>query len=130
MQLLDQAIALVLVHHEGEVEIVGSLADEIDLLLFEQRKGITQLVQDGADVAADQRHAGAGTNDAHIREPGKITLQLAQQLAVERIGRRVQRHGDVGFRGRHQVDGHAVFLEHREGVGHEPHLVPHAGAVQ
>ena len=54
VQLLDQAVALVLVHHEGEVEIVRRLAEQVHLLFFEQREGITQLVQDGADVAADQ----------------------------------------------------------------------------
>ena len=57
VQLLDQPVALVLVHDEREVEIVGRLADQVHLLLFEQRERVAELVQDGADVAADQRHA-------------------------------------------------------------------------
>ena len=57
VQLLDQPVALVLVDHEREVEVVRGLADEIDLLLLEQRERVAELVQDGADVAPDQRHA-------------------------------------------------------------------------
>ena len=57
VQLLDQPVALVLVHHEREVEVVRGLADQVDLLLLEQRERIAELVQDGADVAADQRDA-------------------------------------------------------------------------
>ena len=51
VQLLDQPVALVLVDHEREVEIVGGLAQQVHLLLFEQRERVAELVQDGADVA-------------------------------------------------------------------------------
>ena len=77
VQLLDQPVALVLVHHEGEVEVVGGLAQQVHLLFLEQREGVAELVQDGADVAADQRDRGAGSDDAHVAELRQVALQLA-----------------------------------------------------
>src|SRR6185437_1786723 len=52
VELVDQPIALPLIDDEGEVEIVGRLADEVDLLLLEELERASQLVQDRADVAS------------------------------------------------------------------------------
>ena len=130
MQLLDQAVALVLVDDEGEVQIVGRLADQVDLLLLEELEGAAELVQDGADVAPDEAHRGARADHLHAAQPREIGDQLGHRRVVERVGRRIERHRDVGLGGRHQVHRHAVLLEHLEGIGEEAHLVPHARALE
>ncbi len=63
-----EPVALVLIHHEGEVEIVGGLADEIDLLLGEELERIAELVQDRADVAAEQADRGARPDHFHAAQ--------------------------------------------------------------
>jgi hypothetical protein len=52
-----------------------------------------------------------------------------ERRGIQRIGRRIQRHGDVRLRGRNEIDRDALLLEDLEGVGEEAHLMPHTGAV-
>src|SRR5438552_14314904 len=59
VQLLDQTVTLVLIDHEGEVQIVGRLAHEVDLLLLEALESAAELMEDRADVASHETHRGA-----------------------------------------------------------------------
>ena len=68
VQLLDQPVALVLVDDEREVQIVRGLAHQIDLLLGEQLERVAELVQDGADVAADEAHGRARPDHLHAAQ--------------------------------------------------------------
>jgi hypothetical protein len=52
MELRDQSITLRLVDHEGEVKVVGRLADQVDLVLLEQLERLAQLVDDRPDIPA------------------------------------------------------------------------------
>src|SRR5882672_5620358 len=63
VQLMHQAIALRLVDHEGEVQVVRSLGHQIDLLILEQFKGRSELMQDAANIVAQQAQGGAGSQD-------------------------------------------------------------------
>ncbi len=51
---MHQTVALGFVDHEGEVQVVRGLADQVDLLVLEQLEGRAQLVQDAADIVAQQ----------------------------------------------------------------------------
>jgi len=97
VQLFNQALALVLIDDEGEVQIIRSLCDEIDLLLCKEFEGISQAMQDGADIAPDQAHRGARADDLHAAQTLKIGDERGEQRAVETIGRRIERHRDVGL---------------------------------
>ena len=90
MQLLDQPVALVLVHHEREVQIVRSLAHEVDFLFFEELERIAELVQDSANVASHQAHRGARSYHLHAAQPRQVGDQRTQQRVVQRVGRRVE----------------------------------------
>ena len=76
MQLVHQPIALLLIDHEGEVQIVGRLAHQIDALFGEQLERLAELMQDGADVAPDQAHRGAGSNHLRTAQWRQIRDQL------------------------------------------------------
>ena len=71
---------------------------------------------------------GPITCTRHSRD--RSATRSATRRVVERVGRRIERHGDVGLGGRHQIDRHAVLLEHLEGIGEEADLVPHARALE
>src|SRR5579872_413946 len=75
MELIDQPVSLTLIDDEGEVEIVGRLAHQIDLLLLEELEGAAQLMQYRADVAPDETHRGARAYHLHSAEPGEIAHQ-------------------------------------------------------
>src|SRR5690348_9789578 len=49
MQTRHETVALLLVDHERDVEIVRSLRDEINLLLFEQFERVAESMQDRSD---------------------------------------------------------------------------------
>ena len=54
MQLLHEALALLLIDDEREIEIVGRLAHQVDLLFLEQLERVPEAVEDRPDVAAEQ----------------------------------------------------------------------------
>ena len=130
VQLVHQAIGLAFVDDESEVQVVGGLAHEIDALLFEVFEGLAQLMQDRADVATDEAYRRAGTDDLHARQLCQVCDHRFHGGSIECVRLRIQRHGDVGLRRRHQVDRQAVLLEDLEGVGEKTDLVPHARAVE
>ncbi|MCS3825078.1 hypothetical protein GGP85_000509 [Salinibacter ruber] len=55
--------------------------------------------------------------------------QPVEDVRVEGIGHRVERHRYVRLRGGHQVDRQAVVFEDLKDVGQEAHLLPHAERV-
>ena len=97
MQLLHEPVALVLVHDEGEIQIVGGLAHQVDLLLLEEFERIAQLVQDGANIAPHETDRGARTDDLYAAQPRQIGHQRAEQRVVQRVGGRIERYGDVSL---------------------------------
>ena len=54
MQLMHEPLALLLVDDEREVEIVGRLAHQVDLLFLEQLERLAEAVEDRPDIAAEQ----------------------------------------------------------------------------
>ncbi len=130
VQVVDQAVALLFVDHEGEVEVVGRLAEQVHALLREQLEGLAELLQDGADVAPDQAHRCTGPEDLRPAELGQVRQQRLEYARIERIRGRVERYRHVGLGGGNQVDRQAVTLEELERIGQESDLVPHSRAVQ
>ena len=59
-------------------------------------------------------------------EAARARDERVEHAPVERVGRRIEGHGDVHLRGRHEVDREPVPLEHGEDVGQEADLLPHA----
>ena len=89
MQLLYQPIALGFVDDEGEVQIVGGLAHQIDLLVLEQLEGRPQLVQDAADVVPDQAQGGArarGSRRGTARRAPRSALASGRGSRVLAVG--------------------------------------------
>ncbi len=71
-------------------------------------------------------HRRAGADHLDTTQGRQRVHQRLERARIQGVGRRVERHGDRRFRGRHQIDRQSVLLEHREGVGQEADLVPHA----
>ena len=99
VQLLDQAIALVLVDDEGEVEVVRRLAHQVNLLLLEELEGPSELMQDGADVAPDETHRSARPDHLHATQARQVRDQLREERVIECVGRRIKGYRDRGLRG-------------------------------
>ena len=83
VQLLHQAVPLVLIDHEGEIQVVGGLAHQVDLLFLEELEGASQLVQDGADVAAHEAHRGARSDHLHAAQPRQVGDEGGEPRVVE-----------------------------------------------
>ncbi len=83
VQLLDQAIALVLIDHESEIQVVGGLAHQVDLLFLEELEGAAELVQDRADVAPHETHRGARSDHLHAAQMRQVGDQLGEPRVVE-----------------------------------------------
>ncbi len=130
VQAAHQAIALLLVDDERDVEVVRGLRDQVDALFLEQFERIAQPVQRGANAAPDEAHRGAGPDDFDAAEPRQRGHQRLERAAVERVRGRIERHGDAGLRRRHEVDRQAVLLEDGERIGEEADLVPHAERLE
>ena len=75
MQTRHEAIALCLINDERDVQIVRSLGDEIDFLLFEQLERFAEAMQNRADVAADETHRCTRTDNLHATELREIGRQ-------------------------------------------------------
>ncbi len=84
-----------------------------------------------ADIAAHQAHLGAGSDHLHAAQ--------LREVRDQRVERRLDRArwppgSSETVTLVSEVDDlihrHAVLLEDLEGIGEEPHLVPHARAVQ
>ena len=129
VQAAHQPVALLLVHHESDVEVVRRLRDQVDALLLEQLERVAEAVQRGADTASDQAHRRARADDLDAAQLRERRHQRLEGACVERVGGRVERHGDRGLGRGHEVHRQAVLLEHREGVAEEAHLVPHPERV-
>ena len=129
MQVGDQACALRLIDHKGEVEVVGRLADEVDALFGKKLQGITQPMQDAADVPPDQADRRARADHLRPTERQQIPLQCVEHRRSQRVRLWIERHGDIGLAGRDQIDRQAVLLEDLERIGKESHLMPHPRTV-
>ena len=68
MQFIDQSIALVFIDDKGEIQIVGSLADQIDTLFSKQLERLPQLMQDRANIASHQAHRGARADNLNAAQ--------------------------------------------------------------
>ena len=53
--MLHESIGVLRVHDEREIQVVRGLRDEVYLLLLEHLEHGSELVQDRADAAADER---------------------------------------------------------------------------
>ena len=129
MQVSDQARTLRLIDHEGEIEVIGRLAYEVDPLFSEKLQSATQAMQDAADVPPDQADRCAGTDDLRAAVRQQIPLQRVEHGIPQRIRLRIERYGDVGLAGGDQIHRQAVLLEDLERIGQEAHLMPHPRAL-
>ena len=126
VQALHEPVTLLLVDDEGQVQVDGGLRDEVDLLLLEELERVAEAMQRRADVAPDQAHRRARSDHLHAAQARQRGDQRLDRAVVECVRRRVEGHGDARLRGGHQVDRQPVLLEHRESIGEEADLVPHA----
>ena len=94
----------------------------------EMLEGGAELMQDIAQIVPEQTDRGAGTQDFDAAQAGERPGEPGDGRLVKRVGRRVQRHRDHGFRGRDQVHRQALLLEYLECIGQKTHLMPHARA--
>ena len=77
-----------------------------------------------------QTQGGAGTEDLDAAKLAERRVESRSSAAGSRVlARGIQRDGDIGLRGRHEIDRQTLLLEDLECVGEKSHLMPHAGAV-
>ncbi len=126
MQARNQRIDHAFIDHEGEVEIVGRLRDEVHIQGTELGQNRRQAVQHRAHAATDQGDGGARRDDLDPATGFQIGAQARQHIGVEQVVGRIQRHGDVGFRRTNQVHRQAMALEGLEHIGKKADLLPHA----
>ena len=129
MQPVQQAVGRGLVDHEGQVEVVRRLRDQVHPLAPEHLPHRGQLVQQRAHAAPDQGHRRARhdhLDPAHLRQ---VLRQTRKHVGAHQVLRGIQRHGDVGLGRADQVHRQAMALEGLEHVGQEADLLPHADAL-
>ena len=129
MQLLHQPVALRLVDHEGEVQVIRGLGHQINLLILEQLESRPQFVQDPANVVTQQTQGSARPQNLDAAQALERGGQTIERRGVQGIGGGIQGHGDIRLRGGHQVDRESLSLEDLESIRQKTHLMPHAGTV-
>ena len=125
VQAAHQPVALLLVDDKGQVEVVGGLRHEVDLLLLEELERVAEPVHHGTDIAADKAHRRARSYDLDPADTRQVLYQPLHHARLERVDRRIERDRDAGLGGGHQVDREPVILEHGERIGKKADLVPH-----
>ena len=128
VQQRQHALGIGLVDHEGQVEVVGRLRDQVHAFAAEHGPDIGQLVQQRAHAAPDQGDGRAWRDHLHPADLGQVGRQRGQHVGADQVLAGVQRHGDVGLRRTDQVHRQAMLLETGEHVGQEADLLPHADA--
>ena len=88
MQLLHQPIALRLVDHESEIQIVGGLAHEVDLVILKELERRAELVQDAANIVAEQAQRGARSEDLHAAKLAERRGKPRERGRIEGVGGR------------------------------------------
>ncbi len=121
VQLGNQPVALLFINDKGEIQIVGGLCQQVDLVLFEQFEGIAQLMQDRSNTPAHQADGRTRTNDFDAADLGEIRHQRLHRRLVQRVGCRIERYRDIGFRGGNQIYRQAMRLEHLKGIREKAH---------
>ena len=129
MQLATEWLALVSIHHDGEVQVIGRLGDQTDRIVRERLHRRRQLGQQRADTTPNQADSGTVFQHGNPGDPGQIGLERGEHCGRE-CGVIVQRHGHAGFRGRDQVDRYAMAREGLERLGQEAGGSPHAAGVK
>ncbi len=126
MQTRNQLVGQRFVDDEGEIEIVRRLADQmhIERAEFSEHRG--KAMQQRAHAATDQRDRSARRDDLDPADFRQIGGERRQDIRVDQVFRRIERHGDVGFRRADQVDRQTMAAEFAEHVGEEADLLPHA----
>ncbi len=126
MQMRQQFVHHILIHHKGEIEVVGRLRNHVHAQLAELSEHARERMQHGAHAAANQRDRRTRRNHFHTAHLGQVAGQCGERVGIEQVFGRVQRHGDVGLRRADHVHRQAMLLELREHVGEEADLLPHA----
>jgi len=129
VQARQQPLGVDLVEHEGQVEVVAGLADQVHAQAAELGQDVAQPVQQAAHAAADEGDRRARRDRPDPAERREIGAQGGQHVGVDQVLAGVERDGDVGLGGADQVDREAVPAEHLEDVGQEAHLLPHADGL-
>ena len=125
VQMLHEPIGVFRVHDEREIQVVRRLRDEVDPLLLEHLEHRRELVQDGADALADQRHGCAVADDRDLAELAKIGGERLDRGARGDVLRRIDRYGYVALGRRDQIHRDAVLAENVERIGQKADLMPH-----
>ena len=111
VQVLHETVRVLGAHDERQVQVVGGLRHEMDLLLLEHLEHGRELVQDRADALADERDRRAVADDRDLAELAQIVGERLDGGAVRDVLRRVDRDRDVALGRRDQVDRDAVLAE-------------------
>ena len=120
MKLVHQPVALRLVDDKREIQIIGGLRDQINLLVLKQFECRSQFVQDAANILPQQTQGGAGAKDLNAAKLAQGRGQALQCGAIQGVGAGIQGDGDIGFRRGHQIDRQTVLLENLERIGRKP----------
>ncbi len=128
VQLRQHAIGGGLIHHKGQVEVVGRLRNQVHALAPEHRPHILQFMQQRTHAAPDQGDRRARNNNLDPADAGKVGRQRRQHVAIDQILGWIQRHRHIGFGRTNHVYRQAMLLEQREHIGEEADLLPHADA--
>ncbi len=97
VQLLDQAVSMLGVDHEGQVKIIGRLGHQMHRLLLKDLQCRPELVENGADLAPDQGHGCAVLDDAHATQTPEVIRKQIQGARIDRAGAGIDGYCDVTF---------------------------------
>ena len=125
VQAAAERLALVAIHHHGEIEVIRGLGDETHRIVGEGLHGRAELGEQGAHAPADHGHGGAILDQGDPGDLGEVIFQRRNHVRRQtRII--IKRDRDRGFRSGDQVDGHAMAREGLEGLGQEAGGPPHS----
>jgi len=125
VQLAGEALGLLFVHHEAEVQVAGRLRDEVGVLLFEDPQRRPQFMQNSADAPPHEAHLRARPNARGLAVGFEVAHERVERAVGERLRGGVERHGHFRLGGRHQIHRQPVALEDAEHVAEKSRLLPH-----
>ena len=125
VQATHECPGVLLVDDEGEVQVLGGIAHEVDRPLVEGRESRSELVKHGANPTPDDRHHRARMHDADSTERLEALHEPREHRALRATGQAIQRQAQRRLGSAHEIHGHAQLLERREGSSQETGDVPH-----
>ena len=80
MQLTDEALALVPINNECQVQVIGSLRHQVNFFLLEYLQGWCESRQNGANFSANQADRRAIHNHTYATKCFEVANEFVNQL--------------------------------------------------